>query len=101
MLTIIDLKDIFANEPRLYEIIKTELLHIKDKYGDDRRSVIEYAGGDMSIEDMIPDTKVVVTISNAGYLKRTNLEEYKVQNRGGRGQKGATTRNEDGRRVSQ
>jgi DNA gyrase subunit A len=95
MLTIIDLKDILANEPRRYEIIKAELLHIRDKYGDDRRSVIEYAGGDMSIEDMIPDTKVVVTISNAGYLKRTNLEEYKVQNRGGRGQKGATTRNED------
>ena len=95
MLTITDLKDILANEPRRYEIIKAELLHIRDKYGDDRRSVIEYAGGDMSIEDMIPDTKVVVTISNAGYLKRTNLEEYKVQNRGGRGQKGATTRNED------
>ncbi|EAR12530.1 DNA gyrase A subunit [Polaribacter irgensii 23-P] len=95
MTTIVDLKDILANEPRRYEIIKGELAHIKDKYGDDRRSVIEYAGGDMSIEDMIPDTKVVVTISNAGYLKRTNLEEYKVQNRGGRGQKGATTRNED------
>jgi DNA gyrase subunit A len=95
MLTIADLKDILINEPRRYQIIKNELLHIKDKYGDDRRSVIEYAGGDMRIEDMIPDTKVVVTISNAGYLKRTNLDEYKVQNRGGRGQKGATTRNED------
>ena len=93
--TIADLKDILSNEPRRYQIIKDELLHIKDKYGDERRSVIEYAGGDMRIEDMIPDTKVVVTISNAGYLKRTNLEEYKVQNRGGRGQKGATTRNED------
>ena len=95
MLTIADLKDILINEPRRYQIIKDELLHIKDKYGDDRRSVIEYAGGDMRIEDMIPDTKVVVTISNAGYLKRTNLDEYKVQNRGGRGQKGATARNED------
>ena len=95
MVTISDLKDILANEPRRYQIIKDELLHIKDKYGDERRSIIEYAGGDMRIEDMIPDTKVVVTISNAGYLKRTNLEEYKVQNRGGRGQKGATTRNED------
>ncbi|MDB4171041.1 DNA gyrase subunit A, partial [Polaribacter sp.] len=93
--TIADLKDILSNEPRRYQIIKDELLHIKDKYGDERRSVIEYAGGDMRIEDMIPNTKVVVTISNAGYLKRTNLEEYKVQNRGGRGQKGATTRNED------
>jgi DNA gyrase subunit A len=95
MLTITDLKDILANEPRRYDIIKEELAHIKDKYGDERRSIIEYAGGDMRIEDMIPDTKVVVTISNAGDLKRTNLEEYKVQNRGGRGQKGATTRNED------
>jgi DNA gyrase subunit A len=95
MITIADLKDILANEPRRYQIIKDELLHIKDKYGDERRSIIEYAGGDMRIEDMIPDTKVVVTISNAGYLKRTNLDEYKVQNRGGRGQKGATTRNED------
>ncbi|TYP98330.1 DNA gyrase subunit A [Tenacibaculum adriaticum] len=95
MATIIDLKDILANEPRRYQIITDELIQIRDKYGDDRRSVIEYAGGDMSIEDMIPDSKVVVTISHAGYVKRTNLDEYKVQNRGGRGQKGATTRNED------
>ncbi len=93
--TIADLKDILANEPRRYNIIKEELLHIKEKYGDERRSVIEYAGGDMRIEDMIPNSKVVVTISHAGYVKRTNLDEYKVQNRGGRGQKGATTRNED------
>lgn len=95
MKTIADLKDILENEPRRYQIIKDELLHIKEKYGDERRSTIEYAGGDMRIEDMIPNHKVVVTISNAGYLKRTNLDEYKVQNRGGRGQKGATTRNED------
>ena len=93
--TIADLKDILSNEPRRYQIIKDELIVIRDKYGDERRSEIEYAGGDMRIEDMIPDSKVVVTISNAGYLKRTNLDEYKVQNRGGRGQKGATTRNED------
>ena len=95
MLSIADFKDILANELRRYQIIKDELLHIKEKYGDERRSTIEYAGGDMQIEDMIPDTKVVITISNAGYLKRTNLDEYKVQNRGGRGQKGATTRDED------
>ncbi|MBG7613142.1 DNA gyrase subunit A [Polaribacter sp. BAL334] len=95
MLAIADYKDILANEPRRYQIIKDELLHIKDKYGDERRSTIEYAGGDMQIEDMIPDTQVIITISNAGYLKRTNLDEYKVQNRGGRGQKGATTRDED------
>jgi DNA gyrase subunit A len=93
--TIADLKDILANEPRRYNIIKEELEFVRDKYGDERRSVIEYAGGDMRIEDMIPNSKVVVTISHAGYVKRTNLEEYKVQNRGGRGQKGVTTRNED------
>ncbi|OIQ38727.1 MAG: DNA gyrase subunit A [Bacteroidetes bacterium MedPE-SWsnd-G1] len=95
MIRIADLKDILANEPRRYNIIKEELIAIRDKYGDDRRSEIEYAGGDLSIEDMIPDSKVVVTISHAGYVKRTNLDEYKVQNRGGRGQKGVATRNED------
>ncbi|CAL2061220.1 DNA gyrase subunit A [Tenacibaculum sp. 190524A05c] len=93
--TIADLKDILSNESRRYQIIKDELTLVRDKYGDERRSVIEYAGGDMKIEDMIPNTKVVVTISHAGYVKRTNLDEYKVQNRGGRGQKGVTTRNED------
>ena len=95
MKKIADLKDILDNESRRYQIITEELITIRDKYGDERRSEIEYAGGEMSIEDMIPDTKVVVTISNAGYLKRTNLDEYKVQNRGGRGQKGVATRNED------
>ncbi|MDV7188481.1 DNA gyrase subunit A [Lutibacter sp. TH_r2] len=93
--TIADLKDILGNEERRYQIITDELVAIRDKYGDDRRSVIEYAGGDLSIEDMIPNSPVVVTVSHAGYVKRTNLDEYKVQNRGGRGQKGATTRNED------
>ena len=92
---IADLKDILSDEVRRYTIIKDELITIRDKYGDDRRSVIEYAGGDLSIEDMIPNSKVVVTISHAGYVKRTNLDEYKVQNRGGRGQKGVSTRNED------
>ncbi|HBK71705.1 MAG TPA: DNA gyrase subunit A, partial [Flavobacteriaceae bacterium] len=95
MKLIIDLKDILASESRRMTIIKDELIEIKEKYGDERRSVIEYAGGDLSIEDMIPDSKVVVTISHAGYVKRTNLDEYKVQNRGGRGQKGVATRNED------
>ena len=90
-----DLKDILANESRRMEIIKEELLQIKEKYGDERRSVIEYAGGELNIEDMIPDSKVVVTISHAGYIKRTDLSEYKTQNRGGRGQKGVATRNED------
>ena len=95
MALIIDLKDILDNEARRYQIINDELIAVRDKYGDDRRSVIEYAGGDLSIEDMIPNSKVVVTISHAGYVKRTNLDEYKVQNRGGRGQKGVATRNED------
>ncbi|AMC09786.1 DNA gyrase subunit A [Lutibacter profundi] len=95
MKLIIDLKEILSNEVRRYEIIKDELIAVRDKYGDDRRSVIEYAGGDLSIEDMIPNSKVVVTISHAGYVKRTNLDEYKVQNRGGRGQKGVSTRTED------
>ncbi len=90
-----DLKDILGNETRRYEIIKEELIEVKEKYGDERKSDIEYAGGSLSIEDMIPDSKVVVTISHAGYVKRTNLDEYKVQNRGGRGQKGVATRNED------
>ncbi|MGV8945334.1 MAG: DNA gyrase subunit A [Lutibacter sp.] len=92
---IADLKDILANVERRFEIIKNELVAIRDKYGDERRSVIEYAGGDLSIEDMIPNSNVVVTISHAGYVKRTNLDEYKVQNRGGRGQKGVATRTED------
>ena len=90
-----DLKDILSDEERRMSIISDELNEIKDKYGDNRRSVIEYAGGDLSIEDMIPDEKVVITISHAGYIKRTALDEYKVQNRGGVGQKASTTRNED------
>ena len=93
--TITDLKDILDQKDRRMEIIKTELLEIKDKYGDERRSKIEYAGGNFSIEDMIPDDKMVITISHAGYIKRTPLSDYKTQNRGGVGQKASTTRNED------
>ena len=93
--TIADLKDILENKERRMEIIKTELLEIKEKYGDNRRSKIEYAGGNFSVEDMIPDEKVVITISHAGYIKRTPLVEYKTQNRGGVGQKASTTRDED------
>ncbi|MDA9111573.1 DNA gyrase subunit A [Flavicella sp.] len=95
MVLITDLKDILAQEPRRMQIIKDELTAIRDKYGDARRSEIEYAGADMKIEDMIPDSQVVVTISHAGYVKRTLLSEYKTQNRGGRGQKGVSTRSED------
>lgn len=90
-----DLKDILASEPRRMQIIKDELQYVKDKYGDARRSVIEYSASEMRIEDLIPDEEVVVTISHAGYIKRTNLAEYKVQNRGGVGSKGSTTRDKD------
>ncbi|NNK88637.1 MAG: DNA gyrase subunit A [Flavobacteriaceae bacterium] len=95
MMTIEDLKDILEKKERRMEIIKDELVEVKGKYGDDRRSRIEYAGGDLSIEDMIPDEKVVITISHAGYIKRTSLNEYRTQNRGGVGQKASTTRSED------
>ncbi|NVN19876.1 DNA gyrase subunit A [Muricauda sp. HICW] len=93
--TIEDLKDILEKKERRMQIIKDELLEVKEKYGDDRRSEINYAGGDLSIEDMIPDEQVVITISHAGYIKRTSLTEYKTQNRGGVGQKASSTRNED------
>jgi DNA gyrase subunit A len=76
-------------------LIKEELTEIRDKYGDARRSIIEYSGGDVSIEDLIADENVVITISHAGYIKRTNLSEYKTQNRGGVGQKSAGTRDQD------
>ena len=95
METIKDLKDILADKNRRMDIIKEELREVQNKYGDERRSVIEYAGGDVSITDLIPDEKVVITISHAGYIKRTSLTEYKTQNRGGVGQKASTTRNED------
>ena len=93
--TIEDLKDILAKKERRMQIIKDELMEVRDKYGDERRSEINYAGGDLSIEDMIPDEQVVITISHAGYIKRTPLTEYKTQNRGGVGQKASSTRNED------
>ena len=95
MKTITDLKDILANEDRRMQIIKDELQMVKDKYGDDRRSVIEYSANEMSIEDLIPDEEVIITISHAGYIKRTSLAEYKVQSRGGVGSKGSATRDKD------
>ena len=95
MKIITDLEDILSNEGRRFEIIKNELLEIKEKYGDERKSEIDYSGGEMSIEDIIPNEQVVLTISHAGYIKRTLLSEYKVQSRGGVGNKAATTRDED------
>ncbi len=93
--TIADLKDILANEDRRMSIIKEELEYVKDKYGDERRSTIEYSANEMSIEDLIPNEEVVITISHAGYIKRTSLAEYKVQSRGGVGSKGSATRDKD------
>ncbi|WP_347374685.1 DNA gyrase subunit A [Aequorivita sp. Q41] len=95
MKTIGDYKDILASKERRMQIITEELEEIRAKYGDERRSTIEYAGGDVSITDLIADEQVVLTISHAGYIKRTSLSEYKTQNRGGVGQKASATRNED------
>jgi DNA gyrase subunit A len=89
------LKALLADVNLRTELIKEELIEIRDKYGDARRSIIEYSGGDVSIEDLIADENVVITISHAGYIKRTNLTEYKTQNRGGVGQKSAGTRDQD------
>jgi DNA gyrase subunit A len=89
------LKALLADVNLRTEVIKEELIEIRDKYGDARRSTIEYSGGDVSIEDLIADENVVITISHAGYIKRTNLTEYKTQNRGGVGQKSAGTRDLD------
>ena len=89
------LKALLADVNLRTELIKEELIEIRDKYGDARRSQIEYSGGDVSIEDLIADENVVITISHAGYIKRTNLTEYKTQNRGGVGQKSAGTRDQD------
>lgn len=95
MKEISDLEDILANEARRFQIIKDELIEVKEKYGDERRTEIDYSGGEMSIEDIIPNESVVLTISHAGYIKRTSLSEYKVQSRGGVGNKAATTRDSD------
>jgi DNA gyrase subunit A len=95
MKLITHLKELLANKDMRMTLIKDELIEIRDKYGDERRSTIEYSGGDVSIEDLIADEQVVITISHAGYIKRTNLSEYKTQNRGGVGQKSAGTRDQD------
>lgn len=95
MKTINYLRELLASKEMRMGVIKDELVEIKDKYGDARRSSIEYSGGDVSIEDLIADEQVVITISHAGYIKRTPLTEYKTQNRGGVGQKSAGTRDQD------
>jgi DNA gyrase subunit A len=95
MATITYLKDILANEDKRMAIIMEEMIDLKERFGDERRSEIDFAGGDLNIEDMIPDDEVVITISHLGYIKRTPLVEYKKQRRGGVGQRGVVTRDED------
>ncbi|HPW87233.1 MAG TPA: DNA gyrase subunit A, partial [Chitinophagales bacterium] len=89
------LKEILANEHLRFDIIKEELQEVKKKYGDKRRSEIVYFGSDISYEDMIAEEQMVVTISHLGYVKRTSLDEYKIQNRGGKGSQGGKTRDAD------
>ena len=89
------LREILASEDLRKGIIKDELRYLIEKFGDQRRSQIEYSSADLSIEDMIPDDNVVITITHAGYIKRTNLTEYRSQSRGGVGSKGTTARQED------
>ncbi len=96
LMKVIDyLKEILASKELRMKIIRDELLEIKEKYGDKRRSTIEFSAEDFKIEDTIPDETVVVTISHLGYIKRTALSEYRIQNRGGRGSKGSSSREED------
>ncbi len=95
MLTITRLEEILANEDLRMELIKTELIEVRDKYGDERRTNIEYDSGDLNIEDLIPNDDVVITISHMGYIKRTLLSEYRTQSRGGVGNRGVKHRDED------
>ena len=95
MKTIEWLKRVLAEEPLRMQIIKDELAEVRERYGDERRTNIEYAAGDFNMEDLIADDEVVVTISHLGYIKRTPSADYKTQNRGGRGSKGGATRDED------
>ena len=89
------LQSILDDETLRMKIIKDELLEMKEKYGDERRTNIIYAGNEMSMEDLIPNDDVVITISHLGYVKRTLLSEYRTQNRGGRGSRGVSKRDED------
>ena len=89
------LKEILSNEDLRYSLLVDDLQEVKEKFGDERRSNIEFSSSEVSIEDMIPNDEVLITISHLGYIKRTTLSEYKSQGRGGVGSKGATTRDED------
>ncbi|KAF5271778.1 hypothetical protein FQR65_LT17585 [Abscondita terminalis] len=100
MKTIEYLKEILSDEGLRMQIIKGELLEIKDKYGDERRSIIVHSAEDMRMEDFIDDEEIVITISHNSYVKRTPLSEYKRQGRGGRGSIGTNTREEDFTNIS-
>src|SRR5690606_34962923 len=95
MKTIDYLKQVLADEGLRYQIIKDELIEVKEKFGDERRSVIVHSAEDMTMEDFIDDEEVVITISHNSYVKRTPLSEYKRQGRGGKGSIGSNTRDED------
>ncbi len=89
------LQNILNDETLRMQMIKDELVDIRERFGDDRRSEIVYAGGEFRMEDMIENEEVVITVSNAGYIKRTALSEYRVQGRGGKGSMGSNSREED------
>ncbi len=95
MKQIAHLKEILGNEDLRYQIIKDELLDVQKKFGDERKSEIQYLANEMSIEDLIEEEDVVITVSHLGYIKRTSAAEYRAQRRGGRGSKGGSTRQED------
>lgn len=89
------LKELLGSEPKRFDVIRTELQEVKDKFGDERKSEIQYLANEMRIEDLIEDEDVVITISHLGYIKRTSATEYRQQRRGGRGSIGGRTREED------
>ncbi|MCX2744089.1 DNA gyrase subunit A [Mangrovivirga sp. M17] len=95
METIKELQTLLASEEKRMELIKEEALGLKERYGDERRTEIIHAAGDLTVEDMIPDEEMVITISHQGYIKRTPLTEYRTQSRGGVGSRGAISKDED------
>ena len=92
---IMHLKDLLSNEGKRFDLIKTELLEVKEKFGDVRKTEITYLDNEVSIEDLIKEEDVVITVSHLGYIKRTPADEYRAQKRGGRGSVGGKTRQED------
>ena len=95
MALIAKLQELLGSETLRYDLIKTELLEVKEKFGDKRKTEISYLSNEMRIEDLIEDEDVVITISHLGYIKRTSADEYRQQKRGGRGAIGSKTREED------